>query len=124
MSADILCVADVRFPLERANGIQTIETCAALARSGHQVRLIVRPDTAVPARDPFAYYGLSPDRRLAIERIRVAGPPWLRRIGFLAGALARTRRAGPGRIVMTRDLGFASMYLRAMGPGRAPLVYE
>jgi hypothetical protein len=37
--------ADVRFPLERANGIQTMETCHAMAARGHDVDLIVRPDT-------------------------------------------------------------------------------
>ena len=123
MSATIWCIADVRFPLERANGIQTIETCAALSRRGHIVRLVVRPDTAVPARDPFGYYGLPPDPRLTIERVRVSGPPALRRAGFLLGALAATLRARRPDVVFTRDLGFASLYVRARGAGAA-LVYE
>ncbi len=89
MNARVFCIADVRFPVERANGIQTIETCAALARRGHAVRLVVRPDTTVPARDPFEYYGVERDGRLSIERVRVAGPAWLRRVVFLLGALAR-----------------------------------
>ncbi len=54
----ILYLADIRFPLERANGIQTMETCHALASRGHTVTLVVRPDTQSPARDPFAYYAL------------------------------------------------------------------
>jgi len=124
MSARLFCVADVRFPLERANGIQTIETCAALARRGHEVRLVVRPDTAVPARDPFTYYGIAPDPRLSIQRVRVAGPPPLRRIGFLLGALASTRGARKDDVVLTRDLGFASAYLRTRRAGSASLVYE
>ena len=66
--------ADVRFPLERANGIQTMETCYALAGRGHAVDLIVRPDTQSPGRDPFVFYGLAPDARLRIERAPVAGP--------------------------------------------------
>ena len=60
MSVRILYFADIRFPLERANGIQTMETCHALAGRGHDVHLVVRPDTHAPARDPFAYYGLRP----------------------------------------------------------------
>ncbi len=44
----ILYFADIRFPLERANGIQTMETCHALAGRGHEVRLVVRPDTHSP----------------------------------------------------------------------------
>ena len=124
MSVTVLCIADVRFPVERANGIQTIETCAALARRGHLVRLIVRPDTALPARDPFEYYGVEPDPRVSIERVRVAGPAPLRRIGFLLGALVRARDTRREDIVLTRDLGFASLYLRARRSDSARLVYE
>ncbi len=124
MSGRILCVADVRFPVERANGIQTIETCAALARRGYAVRLVVRPDTTVPARDPFDYYGVERDPRLTIERVRVAGPAPLRRMGFLLGALARARGTRRDDVVLTRDLGFASLYLHARRSDSARLVYE
>jgi glycosyltransferase involved in cell wall biosynthesis len=125
MTARVFCVADVRFPLERANGIQTMETCAALARRGYEVRLVVRPDTAVPARDPFDYYGVAADPRLSIERVRVAGPSTVRRIWFLVGALSRSRGARADDILLTRDLGFASLYLRTRRrAGSAPLVYE
>jgi hypothetical protein len=71
----ILYFADIRFPLERANGIQTIETCYALAGRGHSVQLVVRPDTETPARDPLEYYGLPPRKGLTIERAPVSGPP-------------------------------------------------
>ena len=57
----ILYLADIRFPLERANGIQSMETCHALAARGHDVTLVVRPDTHTPPRDPFAFYGLPRD---------------------------------------------------------------
>ena len=124
MSGRILCVADVRFPVERANGIQTIETCAALGRRGYAVRLVVRPDTTVPARDPFEYYGVEPDPRVSIERVRVAGPAPLRRMGFLIGALVRARGTRREDMVLTRDLGFASLYLRARRSDSACLVYE
>ena len=60
----ILYFADIRFPLERANGIQTMETCHALAVRGHDVSLVVRPDTHTPARDPFEYYGVARTSRL------------------------------------------------------------
>ena len=32
--------ADIRFPIERANGVQTMETCHALARRGLRVGLL------------------------------------------------------------------------------------
>ena len=41
----ILYFADIRFPLERANGIQTMATCYAMTERGHTVHLIVKPDT-------------------------------------------------------------------------------
>ena len=121
----ILYLADVRFPIERANGIQTMETCHALAARGHIVELLVRPDTARPARDPFVFYDLPRNDRLVIRRVRVAGREPMRRVTYLvraipAGAAARTR----ADLVMTRDLGVASMLLRIPRALRAPLVYE
>jgi len=116
--------ADVRFPLERANGIQTMETCYALAERGHPVDLIVRPDTHSPARDPFAYYGLQANSRLHIEAAPVAGPSTARRLGYLAFSIGRSLGRSRADVLMTRDLGVASALLQ-LPPGlRPPLVYE
>jgi len=38
----LVYLADNRFPIERANGIQAIETCHALARRGVEVELVVQ----------------------------------------------------------------------------------
>jgi glycosyltransferase involved in cell wall biosynthesis len=119
----ILYLADVRFPIERANGIQTIETCYALAERGHDVQLLVRPDTATPPRDPFAFYDLAPHRSLAIRRTLVAGPPPARRGAYVAGAVAAAATSGVD-VVLTRDLGVASLVLRLPRRIRPPLVYE
>ena len=70
----ILYAADIRFPLERANGVHTMETCAALAARGHAVHMLVRPDTASPARDPLAYYGVPSTASIRIDRAPVFGP--------------------------------------------------
>ena len=121
----ILYLADIRFPLERANGIQTIETCHALAERGHSVQLFVRPDTARPARDPFAFYGLDPHPRLFVQRAMVFGPASARRVAYLAQALTTAARdRGRIEIVMTRDLGAASLVLRLARWLRPPLAYE
>ena len=120
----ILYFADIRFPLERANGIQTMETCYALGERGHEVRLIVRPDTQSPPRDPFAYYGLRPSNRVTIERAPVFGPPVARRFGYLSFALGRSLGRTRVDMVMTRDLGTASMLTAMPLSMRAPLVYE
>ena len=118
----ILYFADIRFPLERANGIQTMETCHALAVRGHDVSLVVRPDTHTPARDPFEYYGVARTSRLIVERAPVGGPPIVRRIGYLAFAAGRAAGSSRADIVVTRDLAVASLLLRL--PSRPPIVYE
>lgn len=116
--------ADVRFPLERANGIQTMETCYAIARRGHDVDLVVRPDTHAPARDPFVYYGLPPEARLRVERAPVSGPAAARRLGYLAFALGRAIGRTRADMLVTRDLGVASALLEVPRRLRPPLVYE
>jgi len=121
----ILYLADIRFPLERANGIQTMETGYALAERRHEVILAVRPDTARPVRDPFAFYGREPNRWLRFIYMRVPGPEPCRRAAYLvqaaAGTLAGARRVD---VVFTRDLGVAGVILRLPRAFRPPLVYE
>lgn len=119
----ILYLTDIRFPLERANGIQTMETCHALAQRGHDVMLLVRPDTQVPARDPFAFYGLAPDGRLTIDRVGAPQRHRLRRGVYLASAVRRVRTSR-NDVVFTRDLGVAACVLRFGGRHRPPLVFE
>jgi glycosyltransferase involved in cell wall biosynthesis len=116
--------ADVRFPLERANGIQTMETCYALAARGHSVDLIVRPDTHSPPRDPFTFYALPPHANLRVERAPVAGPPVTRRFGYLAFAVGRAIGKHRADVLVTRDLGVASAILQLPRALRPPLVYE
>jgi glycosyltransferase involved in cell wall biosynthesis len=120
----ILYFADIRFPLERANGIQTMETCHALAMRGHAVDLVVRRDTHTPARDPFVYYELPPTPRLRIEQTPVSGPMPARRLGYLAFAAGRATGRDRADMIMTRDLGVASLLLRVPRGLRAPIVYE
>jgi glycosyltransferase involved in cell wall biosynthesis len=120
----ILYLADIRFPLERANGIQSMETCHALARRGHDVHMIVRPDTHTPARDPYVFYGLPRIEHLGIELAPVRGPLFARRLGYLAFAAGRSVGAGRPDVVLTRDLGIASFLLRLPAAVRPPVVYE
>jgi glycosyltransferase involved in cell wall biosynthesis len=128
----ILYLADIRFPLERANGIQSMETCHALAARGHQVTLVVRPDSHTPARDPFTFYGLRPlpaaDRAgtgfLSIEVVPLAGPAAARRVGYVTFAIGRAMGRTRQDLVFTRDLGLASLLLRMPAAARPPLVYE
>jgi glycosyltransferase involved in cell wall biosynthesis len=116
--------ADIRFPLERANGVQTMETCHALARRGHDVHLVVRQDTASPPRDPCEFYGLAPHPLLRIERLSVPARPLARRGMYLARSLRRATGAPRPDVILTRDLTFAALLLRMPPAWRAPLVYE
>ena len=118
----LLYFADTRFPIERANGAQTMATCHALATRGHDVRLVVRPDTAPASRDPFAFYGLSPARRLTIETVPANGGPTARRLRFLGSAVHRAARSSA--VVFTRDLGLAAVLLRLPRWRRPRVVYE
>lgn len=121
---DILYLADIRFPLERANGIQTFETCHALAAKGHGVTLVVRDDTVRPRRDPFAFYGLPVVPPLRVIRLAMAGPYALRRARYLAAATWHAARARRRGCVMTRDLGVADVVAALPSRLRPSLVYE
>jgi len=120
----ILYLADIRFPLERANGIQSMETCHALASRGHDVTLIVRPDTHTPARDPYAFYGLPRIPALHIEVAPITGPAAARRTGYLTFTIGRAIGRTRQDLIFTRDLGLASLLLRLPAAVRAPIVYE
>ena len=119
----VLYFADTRFPIERANGVQTMATCVALAERGHTVRLVVRPDTAVPPRDPFEFYGHPVVPTMSVTAIPAPGYPRGRRARFLLAAshLVATEHDA---VVFTRDLGLASFLLQVPVLRRARVVYE
>jgi len=120
---EILYFADTRFPIERANGAQTMATCQALALRGHQVTLVVRPDTQVPARDPFAFYDLPPDDGVRIRTVAAGGGHRARRVRYMLASLAIARELN-GAVVYTRDLGVASFLLQLPSFRRPRVVYE
>jgi glycosyltransferase involved in cell wall biosynthesis len=116
--------ADIRFPIERANGVQTMETCHALARRGHQVRLVVRPDSLSPARDPWVYYGVDRIPSLVIDRVQVPSAPAARRAVYVAAGLGRAIGRARADLLLTRDLTMAALLLRVPAAARPPVVYE
>jgi glycosyltransferase involved in cell wall biosynthesis len=120
----ILYLADIRFPLERANGIQSFATCHAVAERGHTVTMIVRPDTQTPPRDPYVFYGRPRIPALHVDVAPVSGPPVARRAGYLTFALGRALGRARQDLIFTRDLALASMLLRVPATMRAPVVYE
>lgn len=120
---NIFSFADTRFPIERANGVQTMQTCHALASRGHSVTLLVRPDSHTPARDVYTFYGLAPISGLHIEAVATSGAATLRRARMLWEAIRRSI-ASSYDVVFTRDLGLAALLARIPASRRPALVYE
>ena len=120
----MLCFADTRFPIERANGLQTMATCHALAGRGHDVTLVVRPDTHTPARDPFEFYGFPAIDKLWIQTVAAGAGTGTRRARYLLSAARIAAAAGRDATVLTRDLGLASWLVQLPKIRRPPIVYE
>ena len=125
---EVLVPADVRFPLERASGIQIVKTAAALARAGARTTLLVRASDPRSTAEVLALYGLDPHPGLSVRRMAVLhrrGARSLPRALFLSRAtllaLLALRR---GAAVFTRDLQLADLLCRLRRQARGPLVYE
>jgi glycosyltransferase involved in cell wall biosynthesis len=118
----VLSFADTRFPIERANGAQTMATCQALAARGHDVTLVVRPNPTGRQGDPFRFYGVPATRGLRLHFVPTSRGRLASRLRFLGAAvrLARDR----GGLVYTRDLGLASLLLAWPRALPVHVVYE
>jgi glycosyltransferase involved in cell wall biosynthesis len=114
----ILYLADIRFPMERANGIQTIETAHALARRGVEVELVVRRTDGRSDEACLAFFGLDSHPRLRLRRVASPFGKW----SYLAAAAALLLRArGRWDALFTRDLVLADLAPRLSA---LPVVYE
>ncbi len=98
-------------------------TCHALAVRGHDVTLVVRPDTALDVRDPFVFYDLPPTPKPARARDSSARRQRPARAGFFSVG-PRPIRRHDNAVVYTRDLGLASFLLQLPKMRRPRLVYE
>ena len=100
----IIYIANIRFPTERAHGIQIAKTCEALALAGAEVELVVTDRATGIAENVQTYYHLR--RVFPIHRVRVPDIVQWGRIGFLIEsiffALGARRHAGKG-VVYCRD---------------------
>jgi glycosyltransferase involved in cell wall biosynthesis len=55
---NILYVANIRLPTERAHGVQIMKACEAFAAAGSAVELLVPRRWSPITEEPFAYYGV------------------------------------------------------------------
>jgi len=107
----IVCVSTSQVPSDRANSIQVMKVCQALAQLGHDVRLLVPDDGQVSTKKrgwaSLAYhYGLTTPfsiEWLALSRL------WNRR-GFNWDAVRRSKTLGAG-LIYTRSTPAAVMGL-------------
>jgi glycosyltransferase involved in cell wall biosynthesis len=128
MSPAVLMPADIRFPLERANGVQIVKTAAALADLGIATELLVRHSDPRATAAVLSLYGVPAATTLRVTRVGVGhrrGRTLLPRLRFLWQALRRARQhLKAGGVVYTRDLQLAAALVRWRQPGKGALVYE
>jgi len=123
---EVLIPADIRFPLERANGVQIVKTAGALARAGVQVTLLVRQTDPRPTAEILALYGLRAEPELTVRRLPVRHRPGafaISRASFLARTIVAAVSTRERAAVYTRDLQLADLLLR-LGRVAPVVVYE
>ena len=69
-AVEILYVANMRLPSEKAHSVHVMEMCAALAAAGARVTLVVPDRKTNVAVDPFEYYVLGDSRNVSIDSRR------------------------------------------------------
>jgi glycosyltransferase involved in cell wall biosynthesis len=108
-------------PLERARGIQTVHTVAALAAQGIEVTLAHVPSSG----DPFAAYSVAMPAKVRLLPVSRSLPwPFVRMHSnrFFAARLARHIDPRESPVVMARHLKAAALLLERIP--RLKLVYE
>lgn len=84
-------VANIRMPTERAHGAQILHMCAAFARAGIEIELIVPQRHTAITEDTFSYYGIR--ERFPIIYIPVPDIVAWGRAGFLLESVLFANRA-------------------------------
>jgi len=107
---------NIRFPMERANSIQIVNMCHALADQGVCVYLLVRKMNNLTDSEILDYYGLKPHKNLIIKKMRVINwddHPFVWNKSYYVSVLVymfflfSTRRID---FVFLRDLGLARFF--------------
>lgn len=121
---NILYIAHIRLPTEKAHGLQIMKTCEAFARAGAEVELAVPTRANALRADPFAYYDVAPGFK--ITTLHVPDMVHLGLLGFIASLVLFSERAHflprfwKADVIYSRD---ALLLLQYVLLGRR-LVYE
>lgn len=83
---NIIYIANIRLPTEKAHGIQVMQMCRAFAVAGHAVELVVPRRLNYLQRDPFAYYGI--DKNFKVTKIPTIDLVGFGQIGFMIETLS------------------------------------
>src|SRR3989344_48411 len=122
---NLLYLAFIRLPTEKAHGVQIMKTCEALSEAGAEVELVVPGRKTHIAEDPFSYYGVKKNFTLTT----LNAPDWVGKLGsfgFVFSALwfseaARWRKSfWMADVIYSRDALVLFQYILL---GRK-LVYE
>ncbi len=81
----IAYVATIRFPTEKAHGIQIAKMCEAFAFLGNEVSLFIPTRKNIIKEDPFLYYGIR--KNFSIIYIDVPDLIFLGRVGFIVSRI-------------------------------------
>ncbi len=129
MTQVILYPTITRFPMERANSIQVVNTCHALAEKGCRVELFVLKSSAQSTAECLKFYGLHP-----VENFRIVRMPFMKsgssivwNMSAYAACLASLHYSLSAKhdlVVITRDLFIARMLLPRLRSKKFKLFYE
>lgn len=105
---NILYLANIRMPTEKAHGVQIAKACEAFAAAGADVELVVPRRYTPIVEDPFAYYGITTSFPIRFLRtpdvVRSFGRlGFLLQILFFGIAAARYARTKTYDVVYGRD---------------------
>jgi len=111
----------MRFPNQKANAVQVIHTCRALAEKGHEVHLLVSRVETATAAEGLAVYGLCDHPHLII--LSPAKQSRRRYLLFLLGYLRRYKNA-PETVLYLRNKSMARLLIRWRRCIGLPCVFE
>src|SRR3989338_10217925 len=96
----LIYIANIRFPTEKAHGIQIMSMCEAFAKNGAEVELVISRRSKIK-EDPFSYYGIKPIFKITrlktfdltpYGKVLRAFPYHIQRLHFIKKVLAYAKK--------------------------------